>query len=37
MLVRQLLNAHHAADYLTEEEDEIDKDDKPRPLKRRRS
>jgi hypothetical protein len=40
MLVRQLLNAEDNGsrdEYLTEEEDEIDRDDKPRPIKRRRS
>jgi hypothetical protein len=39
MLVRQLLNADNGSrdEYLTEEEDELDRDDKPRPIKRRRS
>jgi hypothetical protein len=41
MLVRQLLNTADDQgsrdDYLTEEEDEIDRDDRPRPRKRRRS
>lgn len=41
LLVQQLLNTASSRTrdaYLTdEEEDEIDKDDKPRPIKRRRS
>lgn len=40
MLVRQLLNADNESrdEYLSEEEeDELDRDDKPRPVKRRRS
>lgn len=38
MLVKQLLDAGNSKEeYLTDEEDELDRDDKPRPVKRRRS